>query len=116
MKVKTDFVTNSSSASFILTLRPHDGTMELSEFTNLFNKYLEDYKKNNPNSLRYWDATNIDEVQDDVGPNLFTINECVSMYNDADDVPAYIKELMINSYIRDRDWGFVVSSFKVDED
>jgi len=116
MKVKGDFVTNSSSASFILTLRPHDGTIELDEFTNLFNKFLDGFKQRNPNDLRYWDGTNIDEVQVDVGPNLFTVNEWVSMYNDDEDIPDYMKELMANSFIKDPDWGFVVSSFKAEND
>jgi hypothetical protein len=116
MKVKGDFVTNSSSASFILTLRPHDGTMGLDEFTNLFNKFLDNYKERNPNGLRYWDGTNIDEVQIDVGPNLFTVQEWVSMYNGEEDVPDYMKELMVNSFIRNTDWGFVVSSFEADDD
>jgi len=116
MKRKGDFITNSSSASFILTLRPHDGTMELDEFTNLFNKYLDSFKFRNPNSLRYWDASNIDQVQSDNGPNLFTINEWTSMYNGEEDVPEYMKELMQNSFIKDPDFGFVVSGFVVEND
>jgi len=116
MKAKADFITNSSSASFILTLRPHDGTMGLDEFTNLFNKYLDNYKQRNPNGLRYWDGTNIDEVQVDVGPNLFTVNEWVSMHNGEEDIPDYMKELMANSFIKDPDFGFVVSSFEADSD
>ena len=116
MKIKGDFVTNSSSASFILTLRPHDGTIKLDEFTNLFNKFLDDYKFRHPSRLRYWDATNIDEVQVDVGPNLFTINEWTSMYNGEEDVPDYMKELMSNSFIKNPDFGFVVSGFQVEND
>jgi len=116
MKRKGDFITNSSSASFILTLRPHDGTIELDEFTNLFNKFLDSFKERNPNDLRYWDATNIDEVQSDVGPNLYTVSEWTSMYNGEEDVPDYMKELMSNSFIKDPDWGFVASGFKVEND
>jgi hypothetical protein len=116
MKVKGDFVTNSSSASFILTLRPTDGNIELDEFTELFNKFLEHYKEKNPNGLRYWDATMIDQVQETKGPNLFTVAEWVSMYNGEEDVPDYMKELMTNSFIQDPNWGFVVSHFEADND
>jgi hypothetical protein len=117
MKRKGDFITNSSSASFILTMRPHDGTMEIGEFTSLFNKFLDRYKESNPNGLRYWDGTNItDVINDESGPHLFEVTEWVSMYNDADDVPDYMKELMANSFIKDCDWGFVVSGFKAEND
>ena len=111
MKVKADFVTNSSSASFIMTLQPHNGTMGLDEFTQLFNEFLDDYKRRNPNALRYWDAFNIDQVQE-----LFTIHEFVTMYNDVEDVPDYMKELMINSFVMDTDWGFIVNSFQIDDE
>ena len=116
LKQKSDFITNSSSASFILTLRPNDGTIEIDEFTELFNKYLEHYKDRNPNGLRYWDGTKIDQVQNTKGPNLFTVSEWTSMYNGEEDIPDYMKQLMANSFIKDPDWGFVVSSFDDDND
>ena len=66
--------------------------------------------------MRYWDASVFKEVETNSGPNLFTISEWVSMYNDEEDVPDYMKELMINSFIKDPDRGFVVSAFEVDND
>lgn len=115
VKRKSDFITNSSSASFIMTFTPVDGTIDLDDFTLLFNHYIETYKKRFPNSLRYWDASNINQVPGTRGSNLFSVKEFTSMYNDESDVPEYMKDLMINSYIRDPNWGFKVESFVVDD-
>jgi len=115
MKQKIDFITNSSSASFILTLKPYDETINLEEFKNLFNRFLDDYKFRNPNSLRFWDATKIEELTNNES-TIFTVTEWVSMYNDEDDVPNYMKELMINSFIKDPNFGFIASSFEINED
>jgi glycerophosphoryl diester phosphodiesterase len=60
MKVKTDFITNSSSASFILYVNCEAKT--LNEFIKLWNKYIDYYIEINSESLdkkveKYKDAT-----------------------------------------------------------
>ena len=53
-------------------------------------------------------------------PERVTLNGMIgatfAAFNGEEDVPDYMKELMANSFIKDPDWGFVVSSFKAEND
>lgn len=111
MKSKLSFVTNSSSASFILrfeTLRE----MTVEEFTNIFNRYLE-HRRHLIENLRFWDASTVKQVE----PNIFVIEEWTSMYNDMMDIPEYMRLVLVESFLDDfslLDLKFV--GFKVQPD
>ena len=116
MKQKDDFITNSSSASFILTLEVNDKNVSLDEFKELFNVFIEEYLERNPSSLKFWDATNIKKIGSDNKSKLFKISEWTSMYNYQDDIPKYMRELMVNSYIDEDNFGFKVKKFNIEDD
>ena len=89
MKVKKDFVTNSSSTSFIVTCKAD--TSEKDEFIDKFNQFLEKYKEN-----RTWDddfqeppLLRIDMVNQ-IEPGVFAIRDLVAIYGGEEDIPQYI--------------------------
>lgn len=114
MKVKGDFVTNSSSASFIMTFNTTH-SLSLSEFKSLFNQYVESFKRNHVGKLRFWDANVIESITDDSGRTLFVLTEDTSMYNGMEDIPLYMRELMINHFSKEYDWDFYIDSFRVED-
>jgi len=115
MKLKSDFITNSSSASFIMSFKTKDN-INHDEFRTLFNKYLESYKRQHPNKLRFWDASIISKGTDDKGDLIYTVEDGTTMYNDMHDIPEYMRLLMIESYVNEYDWGFQVVGFKVEDE
>jgi len=110
LKRKDDFITNSSSASYILTLKADVSDMSLEQFEVLFQEYIEIYKRNNDNKIRYWDGINIHKIDN----NMFEVTDWTSMHNDNDDIPEYMRDLLIESFVDSRDWGFVVEKFRID--
>lgn len=111
MKVKASFITNSSSASFILSFRADDN-MTLEEFKDIFNQYLENHRRF-IKGLRFWDASVIEEVE----PNSFKIVEWTSMYNNQDNIPDYMKFIMVESFLTDfYALGLKFGGFKVQHD
>lgn len=112
MKVKTDFVTNSSSASFIMTFVAADKTVD--EFQDAMNSFLEVYKNQTRSELRYWDGSNIEEI----APGIFQIEEWTSMYNYIDDIPGYMKYIMVDHVVKSHELashGIEMTNFKIDE-
>jgi hypothetical protein len=112
MKIKEDFVTNSSSASFIMTFAA--GGKDFNEFQDTMNSFLEMYKDNTRKELRFWDGSNIEEV----APGVFQIEEWTSMYNDIDDIPDYMKYIIIDKAVESRElgaYGITMTNFKIDE-
>lgn len=95
MKVKRDFVTNSSSTSFILTFKA--GTSGKDEFIDKFNRFLEEYKKH-----RTWDDDFQEppllrsDMVDQVEPGVFTIRDFVAIYGGEEDMPQYVRELFFD--------------------
>jgi hypothetical protein len=95
MKVKKDFVTNSSSTSFIITFKAD--TSKEDEFIYKFNRFLEKYIKN-----KTWD----DDFQEprllksdmvtQVEPGVFAIRDFVAFYGGEEDLPQYVQELFID--------------------
>jgi len=93
MKIKTDFVTNSSSTSFILPCRARMDSKD--DFINKFNSLLKDYIKD-----RSWDddfqeppLLTSDMVTQDES-DLFIIKDYASIYHSEKDIPQYIRELI----------------------
>ena len=92
MKIKMDFVTNSSSSSFIVVVE--SDTKDLEEFIQKFNEFLRDHIEENswkddfepPGMLTY------DRVKK-VGPNTFIVKDFLPFYWDEKDMPSYIKVL-----------------------
>jgi hypothetical protein len=114
MKQKSDFITNSSSASYILTLKADVSDMSLERFKKIFNEYIEIYKNDiyKNNKIRFWDGVNVHKVD----KNMFEVVDWTSMHNDNDDIPDYMRDLLIESFVGDRDWGFKVEKFRIDDD
>ena len=113
MKQKSDFITNSSSASYILTLKADVSDMSLARFKELFYEYIEIYKRNNDNNrIRFWDGVNVHKVDN----NMFEVTDWTSMHNDNDDIPGYMRDLLVESFVNSRDWGFKVEKFRIEDD
>ena len=106
MKYKTDFVTNSSSASFIMTFRTYSD-MDLENFIKVFNDFLESQRNRYFPNIRHWDALDVKKITN----NIFQITEWTSMYNDQSDVPDYMKYFLIEKIL---DKGFF-EDFKIED-
>jgi len=114
MKIKGDFVTNSSSASFIMIIEaPYD---DVHCFREAFNDYLNYYKSQTGDHLRFWDASNISEVSD----HVFQITDWTSMYNGIYDIPKYMQHIILDSVASPQSdlecRGMKFKSFDVEED
>ena len=91
MKIKNDFVTNSSSASFIMIFEASFESVEY--FKDAFNDFLNYYKRRTGDELRFWDGSNITEISDGV----FQVTDWTSMYNDACDIPKYMQYIIVDN-------------------
>ena len=100
MKLKADFVTNSSSASFVLYIA--STCKGLDSFRDSFNRYLEEYlsrydcSKVHRSTLRFYNPQSIEEIED----GIFKIIEGTSMYNTYEDIPHYMRTILLDSKIR----------------
>ena len=96
MKIRKGFVTNSSSASFILTIKTKT-TKTISEFKKMFNDFLETYESSYypSRSLQFWHPNSISQKED----NIFEISDMTCMYNDYESIPNYMKHLILMSVI-----------------
>lgn len=102
MKFKADFVTNSSSASFILYFA--STYKNLDSFQDSFNRYLEEYTQRYKytkecSTLRFYNPKMIEEVEE----GIFKITEGTSMYNNYGDIPHYMRTVLIDSKIRQKE-------------
>jgi len=88
MKIKCDFVTNSSSASFIMYFRTNDDTVE--EFVTRIEKLLSDisYHRNFSNAR-------IERVTE----GIYRMIDWTSMYNYNDDMPNYMKSILVEYHL-----------------
>jgi hypothetical protein len=94
MKIKVDFITNSSSASIYLYVRSR--YKSLSDFSASLNKIFENEPRvretvtfMNPKDITFF------------GPDVFRLEEHVSMYNDHDDIPWYL-QWFIFEFLKDK--------------
>lgn len=86
MKLKNDFVTNSSSTSFIMYVRTKDKTME--DFLNRF--------KDCVHRVSYHDCDNAEF--EEIADGVFSITDWTSMYNNIGDTPEYMKDILVAWY------------------
>ena len=101
MKIKKDFVTNSSSTSFMITCKSEASGKD--EFIDKYNGMLKDYIKK-----RKWD----EEFQEppmltsdrvtSLGQGVFMVHDFVPLFSNERDTPQYIQELFLES---DYDFG-----------
>ena len=94
MKIKADFVTNSSSANFYLYLEMNED-FTLDAFFDLFGEYMnhmmqvhgyrDDFKH-----MRFFQPT-IVQLTD----RSFRLEDSTSMYNDYDNVPYYMRHIVM---------------------
>ena len=115
MKVKRDFITNSSSASYIITLRTGID-MDLDEFKDemaaYVNSYISEiaYSSHEGDRMHFWEASDIYKKT----KRKFEITEFTSMHNSYEDIPHYMRMLLLNKYIKFHDWDIEVVKFEID--
>ena len=96
MKIKSDFVTNSSSTSFIIDCKAESSSKD--DFIDKFNSFLKDYTKG-----RSWDEgfqeppLLTSDTVSQTGAGEFTIRDFVPIYYNENDIPQYIQELFSDS-------------------
>ncbi len=114
MKIKGDFVTNSSSTSFILRVTAE--TQDLTEFVAKFNAYLQDYVENNSWRDGFEPPQRLTkEVVKKVGDNVFAIKDFIAIYNDEEDIPAYFAEVLrrLDEHEGMREYGISKVSYEM---
>jgi len=115
MKIKNDFVTNSSSASYILTLQTKDN-MSISEFNIRFNEFIDEIKRFNEReftNIRFLDGSDISAIDD----NIFKIESWTSMHNGQFDIPGFMRYIIVEDRINDEEmWWFKIKDFKIESD
>jgi hypothetical protein len=92
MKIKQDFVTNSSSSSFVIDVRSDDDAKE--GFVKKMNEYLLGYIAKNdwkddfepPNLLTAEKVTMREQ-------GIFRIVDYIPFYQNCDDMPQYLKDM-----------------------
>jgi len=94
VKIKIDFITNSSSASIFLLVESI--TDDLEEFKKKFNEYIDTYKERYKGCIvHFWDPNNIEQQT----PHLFIVEHYTSMFNYVTDIPHYMQVLILESMI-----------------
>jgi len=110
MKFRTDFVTNSSSASFILFVESTAANKQEFEesLKKLFAEYSRDFQKEEslPKS---------EQIKHIFG-SLYAINDMTIMFNDYDDVPHYMRYMLLRHHIDDDLLKFGIKSLKLEID
>ena len=89
MKIKTDFVTNSSSASFELYI-----TSDITS-VNEFIKVIQALLEYDISREQMPDGNSIKKLMEGV----FTFEEYTSMYNGISDIPAYMRTLLLKDLL-----------------
>lgn len=145
MKTRNSYVTNSSSASFILTVK--SGVEDLYEFKRVMDDYLkhnvvmvdkycppEEYKNKsilqviteNDNKEEKLDLNTfwkrLPVTSDDICivhkyNNIFELTAMTAMFNDYNDIPTWMKNLMVD-FLRGitRKYEIEILNLEIDED
>ena len=106
VKRKSDFITNSSSASIIMSVyAPSCSTLE--EFKERFYECIAqgDYK------TKWHEPESIEQPHD--GAHVFLISTHTSMYNGREDIPKYMKIMVIDNALGDLDDKFGFRDIKI---
>ena len=117
MKIRADFITNSSSVAFVLSFKPIK-LMLIDEFRDNINSLLEIYMYQTEHfsgdgldQLRFWDAS---RISIDPGTDTFVISESVTRYNCQFDIPKYIRFILIRDRVEGfEEFGFKLHSFEI---
>ena len=92
MKIKSDFVTNSSSTSFIITVE--SDTDDQNEFIKKFNQFLKSYIAANNWQDNFVPPDLIDHGRiKKMGTNTFVVTDFVPAHWSDQATPSYIKAL-----------------------
>ena len=95
MKIKRDFVTNSSSTSFMITCKYEASGKD--EFIEKFNRLLKDYIKDKDFDEEFQEPPLLtSDMVDQTGSGEFTIRDFVPIYCGKGDTPQYIQEFFLN--------------------
>jgi len=118
MKIKRDFVTNSSSASFILFIE--STTSDLEEFEELFQKFMQFFldHMDGRKDVHFWNPASIERVDvEHAGANVFMVKDSISMFNNQYDVPRYMRWLIMEHAIYGEmpQYGIKTLKLKVEE-
>lgn len=111
MKIKADYITNSSSASFIMTIGTDDKTVD--EFITRLRKILDSSMYDAPSCYELVRSSS------QLIENVFQLSEFTSMYNYVDDIPNYMKTLILEwqlDRISLQQKGIKDINFKIEED
>jgi len=114
MKIKTDFVTNSSSASFLLYIQSKGDNLE--DFKESFERYMTFHASVINGSARFFNPNDIEQISS----NTFLVSDWTSMYNYFNDIPEYMRDLLVMFIVEKEDlksdYGFLGFKFKIEED
>lgn len=95
MKIKTDFVTNSSSTSFILTMK--SDVLEKVEFVKRLNECFADLENRDgwQEDVDPPHSVDVDDVEM-VAPDIFILEGGVPYFSSYDDLPKHIRNLILD--------------------
>ena len=115
MKIKTDFVTNSSSTAFIITIES-DLSDRLQLLNNLNERFeqlsREDAHSGESDSPPLIDINSLQQISD----NIFALEGVVPYFSGYDDLPKHIRDLVLD-HVNDPEslnkYGIKTLNFKI---
>ena len=95
MKIKTDFVTNSSSTSFIITIESdkRDRQQLLNDLNERFEELCgEDVKDGLSDQPPFYEINSLRQISD----NMFALEGVVPYFSGYDDLPKHIRDFVLD--------------------
>jgi len=114
MKIKLDYITNSSSASFYLYFTYKND--DLVEFKESLNSIFKSVIDEDPDVIiRFYNPR---EVVNRLSKNVFYIIDGTSMFNDSTSIPKYMQRILVNSFIPEylKKFGISKIEFEIKHD